>query len=99
MQERQAMSSTRRRLLAASCLYLALWALTQFVGTPLVRTAVAQKHMPLEDCPRLKECTSRAVAVAPLLVKVEYLWDSGTLAGEGANVLCGWFGRWTVEVF
>jgi hypothetical protein len=44
---------TRQRLVVASGLYLALWALTQLVGAPQARMAVAEKHMPVQDCPRL----------------------------------------------
>jgi len=80
-------------------LYLVLWALTQFVGAGQVRAVVAEKNMPLADCPRLESCESAAVAVAPFLVRAAYFWDSGSLAGDGANVLYVWVGGVGFEVW
>jgi hypothetical protein len=88
---------TRRRVIAGSTLYLLLWALTE-LGAARVRTSVAERHIPVADCPRLKACESAAVAVAPFLLKADYFWDSGTLAGEGASVLYVWFGGSGVEM-
>lgn len=88
----------RRRLIAGGVLYVALWALTQLAGTGHVRTAVAEKHMPIGDCTRLRTCESTAVAVAPFLIKAQYFWDSGTLAGEGASTLYVWVGGPGLEI-
>ena len=77
--------------------YLLLWALTQ-LGAARVRTSVAERHMPVEDCPRLKACESGAVAIAPFLLKADYFWDSGSLAGEGASVLYVWLGGSGIEI-
>jgi hypothetical protein len=88
-----------RALFGLLLVYVGLWGLTQVVGSAQVRAAVAERYIPVADCPRLRACHWDAVAVAPFLVKAEYFWDSGTLAGGGANLLYAWFGLVRLQVF
>lgn len=89
----------RRRLIGAAIFYVGLWGVTQLIGTGPVRAIVAERNLPGADCPRLRSCECDAVAVAPLLVKAAYFWDSGTLAGGGAKLLYVWLGPLRLQVW
>jgi hypothetical protein len=93
--------TSRRASLAAvvAVLYLGLWGVTQLVGVPRVRAAVAAKHLPPPEQiwrpGQYRSC--HAKAVAPFLVKATYYWHLEDLLGEIGEGFYVWLGPIVVE--
>jgi hypothetical protein len=88
----------------AVAVYALLWFVTHRIGAPQVRSAVVeviQKPSGSTDVSqRIDERVAGPVywcvasAYAPLMVRVEYGWQSGPLYGDGGSALYLWlFGR------
>src|SRR5262249_27217892 len=98
-------------ILGIGALYIALWELTQLAGMPTVDRRV-RAGMPVDSSytytdvaakgrPRIpgRFYYCRATAYAPFLVRADYGWHAGGLAGEGGSELYLWAFGPTMRVY